>query len=141
MKLTTGAGNSYPRARLKGRVRKIHQLVMLAFVGAYPPGKPHINHKDAVKTNNRLDNLEFVSRAESAMHAFRLGLIGQRLGETCQWHRGERHVWAKFTEATVADARRRRAAGGSLSSLAKRYGVSITGLRKAVTRETWAHVK
>lgn len=47
-----------------GKIRKtffIHKLVLLAFVGPNPDGKPQINHKDENKHNNRLSNLEYCS--------------------------------------------------------------------------------
>jgi hypothetical protein len=51
----------------------IHQLVMLAFVGGYPYGT-EINHKDGRKTNNNLDNLEYVTPSQNKQHAWDNGL-------------------------------------------------------------------
>lgn len=42
----------------------VHRLVWLAFNGAIPEGL-QINHKDEVKTNNSLVNLELVTRKEN----------------------------------------------------------------------------
>jgi hypothetical protein len=54
---------------------------------------------------------------------------------------GETHPQAKLTEATVAQARARYAAGGiSYQALADRFGVSLDTMYKAVRRKTWAHV-
>lgn len=53
---------------------KIHTLVMKAFVGTRPNGY-HTNHKNGIKKDNRLDNLEYVTPAENIAHAFRTGLI------------------------------------------------------------------
>lgn len=52
---------------------KIHRLVAENFLEC-PVETYIVNHKDGNKTNNRLDNLEWVSRSENAKHAFRLGL-------------------------------------------------------------------
>lgn len=46
---------------------KIHQLVMSAFVGDRPDGL-QVNHIDEDKTNNRLDNLEYVTPKENINH-------------------------------------------------------------------------
>lgn len=57
----------------------IHHLVCYAFIGLRPKDM-HINHKDGVKTNNNLSNLEYVTRSENAKHAFRIGLVKSRKG-------------------------------------------------------------
>tara|TARA_R100000322_G_scaffold167810_1_gene136330 strand:- start:169 stop:738 length:570 start_codon:yes stop_codon:yes gene_type:complete len=49
----------------------VHRLVALAFLGQ---SDLPVNHKDGVKTNNRVENLEFISHRENAIHAHRLGL-------------------------------------------------------------------
>jgi hypothetical protein len=52
---------------------KIHRLVAEYFLVC--PDEIHVvNHKDGNKINNRLENLEWVSRSENSKHAFRLGL-------------------------------------------------------------------
>ncbi len=46
-----------------------------------------------------------------------------------------------LTEAIVRDARRRHAAGESAHVMAAEYGVTVSGLRKAIYRSSWQHVK
>jgi hypothetical protein len=48
--------------------KAIHTAVAEAFLGARPQGA-HINHKDGNRTNNHVDNLEYVSPAENCQHA------------------------------------------------------------------------
>lgn len=50
--------------------RKIHRLVALAFIGPKPDGCT-INHKDSNKTNNRVENLEYISNKENIRHGWR----------------------------------------------------------------------
>ena len=49
----------------------VHRLVAEAFIGERPDGY-HVNHIDGVRTNNMVDNLEFLSCRENIRHAARV---------------------------------------------------------------------
>lgn len=57
----------------KRKVPMIHRLVAEAFI-PNPDGKPQVNHIDGDRSNNRVDNLEWVTCSENSMHAYKTGL-------------------------------------------------------------------
>lgn len=62
------------RAGRKRRSFYVHRLVALTWL-PNPEGKSDVNHIDGDKANNRLDNLEWATRAENQAHAAREGLL------------------------------------------------------------------
>jgi len=56
----------------KGNSRLVHQLVMETFVGPRPLGLD-TGHLDGDPTNNRLENLAYITRAENNRHALAHG--------------------------------------------------------------------
>lgn len=55
----------------KQRNLYVHRLVASSFLGA-SKGKLEINHKDGVKTNNNISNLEWVTHSENQIHSCRV---------------------------------------------------------------------
>lgn len=105
-----------------------HQVVMLAFVG--PANGLDVNHKNGVKTDNRLENLEYSTRTENIYHARDVLQVG--FGT-----RGEAHHAVKLTEQQVRIIRRRCAEGESSADLGREYGVTSSNISAIRTRRSW----
>lgn len=63
----------YRRVELRSQGFAVHRLVALAFI-PNPENKPQVNHKDGDKTNNSVENLEWVTGQENHTHKLEHGL-------------------------------------------------------------------
>jgi hypothetical protein len=111
----------------KPRQVAVHQLVALAFLGPPPEGQV-VHHKDGDPTNNRIENLAYVSRK-----AHTLEHIEQHRYASVSYR-------AKLTESQVRELRERREAGELRASLAKAFGITIAQVDRIISRRSWANV-
>lgn len=77
-KLLTFKNCGYRRAVLykDGKLTKIlvHRLVAKAFI-PNPLGKPYVNHKDGNRSNNSVENLEWVTQQENVVDGVKRGTV------------------------------------------------------------------
>lgn len=86
----TASGNGYARVYVEKKCYAVHRLVAEAFIPK-PAGKDFVNHKNGIKTDNRAENLEWVTRSENCKHAYRTGLnvmTEERKGKIAKSHIG-----------------------------------------------------
>ncbi len=99
----SGKEYHYLNLSVGGKVKttKIHRMVYEAFMGKIPEGLV-INHKNGVKTDNRLENLEVMTTGENVLHGYRV--LGRK-GKAPHHMRGEETGRAKLTNAEAEEIR------------------------------------
>lgn len=101
----------------------VHRIVATAFV-PNPENKEQVNHKDGDKTNNHVENLEWVTRSENALHAYRNLPMKER-----------NHFHAvKLTEQQVLEI---FVKDGTYAQIGRDYGISPTMVKAIKTRKSW----
>ena len=64
--------------------KQAQRIVLTSFVGLPVDERYEANHKDLNRSNNNLDNLEWVSPSENILHSFRNGKV--------IWNKGKKKV-------------------------------------------------
>ena len=75
-------GNGYKFVPLSNGMVKnfyVHRLVADAFI-PNPDRKQTVNHKDGIKSNNHVSNIEWATQSENSQHGFDNGLINALCG-------------------------------------------------------------
>lgn len=119
---------SYNGNRKPGRV---HRLVGIAFL-ALEINRTEINHKNGVKHDNRVENLEWVTRSENLQHAY--SVLGR------QGMKGERHWKSKLTNSDIVTIRKLIADGCTQRPIAKMFGVKQVTIWRIAHRRNWDHI-
>jgi hypothetical protein len=107
----------------------VHGLVAAAFLGPRPE-RGEVNHKNGIKTDNRLENLEYTTRLGNARHAAVNGLL----------RNGERVVGSKLTADNVRSIRALSAFGVPKRRIAKMFGIAHSTTQSIIDRRWWKHV-
>lgn len=105
---------------------QLHRIVAEVFI-PNPQNKSEVNHINGIKTDNRVENLEWMTHSENCQHSFDIGLQKPK--------RGELNGMAKLTNEQVRELRKKKRIGGRFwgrNKIAKELGVSAKHLQKVV---------
>lgn len=94
--------------------------------------KPEVNHKNGIKSDNFVGNLEWATRSENESHAFRIGLKVAPKGQ-------DRHN-AKLTESQAKEILARISRGDKQSHIAREFGVHQTTITDLKLGRSWRHL-
>lgn len=118
-----GTGYLYVWHKENGKQRNylVHRIVASAFCDRQT-GATQVNHIDGNKTNNRADNLEWVTPAGNMKHAKAAGLMPSRR-ETSP--KGELAHSSKLSSAQVVEIRERFLRGEGCAPLSREFGGNV----------------
>lgn len=115
--------------RSQRKIVMAHRLVALTYL-PNPKNEKEINHKNGIKTDNRLENLEWSNRSDNLKHAVRLGLL--------KMPKQENHPRSKLNKLKVTEIRQKYKTGNyTQRQLAREYEVNQRNIWSIVHNETW----
>jgi hypothetical protein len=105
-----------------------HRLVAQAFIPNID-NKPQINHINCIKTDNRVENLEWVTNLENMQHAVENNLFPDR---DC-----EDNGRATFTNKQVSEIKTLYNSGWKIKDIAKEFDIPLGRLRTMMYGFSW----
>jgi hypothetical protein len=125
----------YRRVLLCYKGQRVNKLVHRLFAQVFipnPENKPEVNHIDGNRSNNSLENLEWVTHRENMHHSVLTGLHWSK--------KGEEHFSARLTNIDVIQMRKDRNNGMTYPEISKKYNVTKSTASHACYGTTWSHL-
>lgn len=109
---------------------KVHRLLAITFI-PNPDNLPHINHINGIKTDNNLENLEWITLENNAHHAREIGLY--------RGLNGEQNTMAILTDEIVKEIYENKCSH-SIKELAQKYKVTRSNITCIRNGNSWSHI-
>lgn len=143
-------GSGYLRTMLKSddgkfHTIKVHRIVAKTFIDN-PINKETVNHINLIKSDNRVSNLEWMTRSENFQHAIDNGAVGFRFEDGVPQHSncvriGELCGTSKLKEYQVLEIRAKfKPRIYTRQMLAEEYKVKSCTIKDIVLRRSWRHI-
>lgn len=130
------SGPGYPYITLCREASKksifIHRLIAETFINN-PKNKQEVNHKNGVKTDYSIENLEWVTPSENQSHAFKTGLSKNTFIAIKKANR-------KFNDSQIKEIRELYKKGFCVSKIAKLFNEAIDIISKICRNKTYVGV-
>ena len=111
------------------KVAKVHRLVCNAFLDN-PLKKENVNHKNGIKTDNRVENLEWCTQLENVNHAIKTNLFDNK---------GEKHPFSRLKKKDIIFIRE-NAGKMTQKQLALKFNTVQSVISRIVRKERWKHI-
>jgi hypothetical protein len=113
----------------KQKMFRVHQLMLMAFVGPRPDGMEGC-HNNGVRNDNRLSNLRWDTHVNNESDKEQHGTV----------MRGDIHGSSKLRERDIPVVRKMLASGISVPEVAKKFGVAKSTIGGVKYRKAWKHI-
>ena len=134
---TNGVG--YYRVAFYGQNKKKHQFYIHRLIAIYfipnPENKKFINHIDGNPSNNDINNLQWCTKSENGIHAYKIGLNYNN------HNLGEKHYTSILNDNIVKDIRNRYKNGERQCDISKDLNLSTAHINNIVLNKIWKHIK
>jgi hypothetical protein len=118
----------------KNNIKKnhyVHRLVLAAFIG--DRADMQCNHKDGNRSNNRIENLEWMTSKENVNYSF--DVLGKKMP------RGQQNPVSIFQDKDIYYIRGSYdGTRGSISKIAKEMNANPQTIANIIQRKSWTHI-
>lgn len=108
---------------------QVHIIKAECFI-SNPNNLKEINHKDSIRDNNDLNNLEWCTHSENCIHSYVNGNASNK---------GSNNGFSKLIESDIVEIIKLRNEGVTREKVAKQYNVSKSTISGITNGHIWKH--